>query len=276
MPDNVQVSSEDALSAANNPMIPHNLFSAPGSLATRTNLVWETVACGPANWANFTTTLFQPARITHVRFWAHANRACQRFTRLIVCGDGILIMEYGAECRPPPPPEGFRLAHWTELSSAVTLAFPATVPYLRYRFEFPDTCSAEAPGAHTVSLGRAQLHDVPDGAAVPGGMFLAAPVWEPADSIVCGRGAHVQHQLRAQAAQSQVTFALAHGAQLPEGLALSPGGLISGQVKEKVPGEVKVGFRGGAGVQWWRLRCGDAHHHARAGVSTWKFGLSGP
>lgn len=47
LPDTVQVSSEGALSAANNPMIPRNLFSAPGSLAARTILVWETVACGP-------------------------------------------------------------------------------------------------------------------------------------------------------------------------------------------------------------------------------------
>lgn len=77
-----------------------------------------------------------------MRFWAHSDRAYQRFTRLIVCGDGIPIVEYGAECRPSAPSEGFMLAHWTELSSAVTLAVPATNAYLRYRFEFQDTCSA--------------------------------------------------------------------------------------------------------------------------------------
>lgn len=237
LPDGVQVDSDDPLSAAKNPMVPRNLFLAPDSVAAekQQHLFWEAVVCGPSDWANFTVTHEQPTRVTHVRFWSHAHRASQHIARVLIYGDSnpIPIAEYGAECRPPVREEGSAMSEWNELSSAVTFAIPSPRPYLRYRFWFPDSRDADVPtSTHTVSLGRAQLLDVGDGAVVPNGMFLVAPVWDAPSSVVCSRGVPVEHQLHARAAgQLQVTYALAHDAKLPEGLALSLSGLISGQPK---------------------------------------------
>lgn len=237
LPDGVQVDSDDPLSAAKNPMVPRNLFLAPDSVAAKKqqHLFWEAVVCGPSDWANFTVTHEQPTRVTQVRFWSHAHRASQHIARVLIYGDSnpVPIAEYGAECRPPVPEEGSAMSEWNELSSAVTLAIPSSRPYLGFRFWFPDSRDADVPtSTHTVSLGRAQLLDVGDGAMVPDGMFLVAPVWDAPSSVVCSHGAPVEHQLRARAAgQLQVTYALAHGAKLPEGLALSLSGLISGQPK---------------------------------------------
>jgi hypothetical protein len=96
-----------------------------------------------------------------------------------------------------------------------------------------------------------QLLTVSDDAAVPAGMFLKPPVWTPiCNGVHVHRQAFVNHQLRAEA-DSEVTYVLARGAQLPGGVTLTQKRVLTGCVTETEAGTSSVDVRvlvGGAGA----------------------------
>jgi hypothetical protein len=203
-------------------LTPEYMFLTKAATVVADDRYWHSNDLGGGN-GTFDITYSAPTIVTHIRVWPTVHQASQNVVRTMIYGDGILIAEYGIESRPRQPTVGsfeeWRV-EWSELAPAVTLTVPSPAAYTKYTLAFPD-----AVNDPFVALGRMQLLNVPAGAAVPEGLFLDPPVYAE-HTLYPSTDAPLSVQLEADAG---ATFALARTAVLPNGFALSPEGVISGQ-----------------------------------------------
>jgi hypothetical protein len=212
------------------PALTHDI-NVPRLMFEEGSALWHSIANDkPAGYQpTFTVTYPSPTQVTHIRFWSQLHDASQRITGCNVFGDESLIAEYGPESRPilslGTDYAAWSTA-WTELNEGMTLAIASPAAYSRYTFVFIS--------ATYVSLGKMQLLNVPDGAAVPDALFLEAPTWEKrVGPMYPSLSRPFSYQLaagtpNAPAGVSTVTYLLAPGSTLPPGLTLSADGVISG------------------------------------------------